>query len=388
MVSGKGPRRSAVAGGSEHLQVAIHRPYASVLDPGRYQVQELILARALARHGVFVTVFSRWADGVVDDQVRAQLGPRLRHIRGPSLARHQTLDLARVGEVARGGFDVVQVHEESQVTNALLAWLSSAPVVLFQGAYVDSSPAAEYQKRMLRATLGRRLREGAITVAKTRAAAARLAEWGYRPARVIPVGFDREYVTSIADCGAPERLGLVPPYVVGVGAMVDRKRWPWALEWCAGALAAGHPATLVLVGDGPEGPPIDESAAGLLPAGRYRRFPRLSQGETLGVIAGAAALIHPSSLEEYGMVLLEALGLGTPVVALSTAGSDEMLQGALSPARVRDRAEGGRRLVALLGHPEYAAAQAEAGLQAAGGRLSAAAMGVAFARVYRAAVGR
>lgn len=368
---------------SSGLRVAIHRPYASALDPSRYQVQELILARALAPHGIEATVFSRWADGVMTDHGGDETAVRLRAIRGPSPARHQTVDMLRVAEIARGGFDVIQVHEESQATNALLAWVCRAPIVLYQGAYIDSSAGAERQKRVLRATLGRRLRSRAVTVAKTGAAAARLAEWGYRPARVIPVGFDDAYVSATLDPRAPAALGLSGSYVLGVGALVERKRWPWAVEWCAAALAAGQSVALVLVGDGPEGVRVDELAAAVLP-GRYSRFPRLSQAETLGLIAGAAALVHPSSLEEYGMVLLEALGLGTPVVALPTAGSDEMLRGPLAPSVVRDREEGARRLIALLERPEYRAVQAEAGRRAAQGRLSAAAMGDAFAALYRA----
>ncbi|MHB1342843.1 MAG: glycosyltransferase family 4 protein [Thermoleophilia bacterium] len=367
------------------LRIALHRPYASALDPDRYQVQELILARALARHGIGVTIFSRWAEGVaLSDPSYRGSAIALRPIGGPAPARHQTLDVGRVVEVARGAFDVVQVHEESQVTNALLGWCSPAPIVLYQGAYIDSSRAADAQKRLLRLTLGARLRSWAVTVGKTRAAAARLAEWGYRPARVIPVGFDKDYIASIIDRGAPARLGLIPPYVVGVGAMVERKRWPWALQWSAAAAAAGRSATLVLIGDGPEGTRIDRQAAALLPPGRYRRFSHLPQKETLGVIAGASSLVHPSALEEYGMVLLEALGLGTPVIALPTAGSDEMLQGLLAPALVRDETEGGRRLIALLSTPEFRAAQGDAGARVARGRLSADVMGAAFASIYRA----
>ena len=50
-------------------------------------------------------------------------------------------------------------------------------------------------------------------------------------------------------------------------------------------------------------------------------------------MAGAAILVHPAEREPFGLVLLEALALGTPVIAFSSSGPKGIL------------ANGGGRLV-------------------------------------------
>lgn len=113
-----------------------------------------------------------------------------------------------------------------------------------------------------------------------------------------------------------ERSGRALPqgrYVVGAGRFVRDKRYAWAIE-------AAHEADvpLWLLGDGPEEQALRALATRL---GAEVRFSgRLSRRDTLGLLSGARALVHPSAKEAAPTVVLEARALGVPVVA--TAAGD------------------------------------------------------------------
>jgi teichuronic acid biosynthesis glycosyltransferase TuaC len=109
------------------------------------------------------------------------------------------------------------------------------------------------------------------------------------------------------------REPLPARYVLGAGRLVRDKRFAWAIH-------AAHEAEvpLWLCGDGPEEPALRALATRL---GAHVRFSgRLSRRETLGLLSGARALVHPSAKEAAPTVVLEARALGVPVVA--TAAGD------------------------------------------------------------------
>lgn len=130
----------------------------------------------------------------------------------------------------------------------------------------------------------------------------------------------------------PARIGAIPNFVHVPASLQGTPRTPGRLVWCgrivaeknlpalveivAGLAAGGRPVSLDVVGDGPERAAA-ERAAGAAP--HAIRFHGLL-GDPLPVIAGAAALALPSHSEGLPMVLLEALALGTPIIAADCQG--------------------------------------------------------------------
>ena len=114
-----------------------------------------------------------------------------------------------------------------------------------------------------------------------------------------------------ADPGAfARRHGLTDPYVLYSGRREPLKGTPLLLEYIdCFRERTGRPLTLALTGSG-------EVEA--LPF--VRDFGFLPEDEKREAMAGARVFIHPSRLESFGIVLLEALGAGTP--GLVHAGSD------------------------------------------------------------------
>ena len=97
-------------------------------------------------------------------------------------------------------------------------------------------------------------------------------------------------------------------YVVAAGRLVADKRFSWAVRACH--LRA---VPLLLLGDGPEEASLRALAAGL--GADVTFVGRVPRPRALGLLRGAAALIHPSISEAAPTIVLEARALGVPVVA-------------------------------------------------------------------------
>jgi glycosyltransferase involved in cell wall biosynthesis len=52
--------------------------------------------------------------------------------------------------------------------------------------------------------------------------------------------------------------------------------------------------------------------------------PRPDRSRLAELLAGAAALVHPSADEGFGLTLAEAMAAGVPVLAVRNAGTDEL----------------------------------------------------------------
>jgi L-malate glycosyltransferase len=98
-------------------------------------------------------------------------------------------------------------------------------------------------------------------------------------------------------------------------------------------VSAAIPATLVMVGDGPDRGMAQEEARVLGVADRVQFLGRIDNVAPL--LSGADLFLLPSETESFGLSALEALASGVPVVASDTGGIPEVVQdgvtGALRP---------------------------------------------------------
>jgi N-acetyl-alpha-D-glucosaminyl L-malate synthase BshA len=160
------------------------------------------------------------------------------------------------------------------------------------------------------------------------------------------------------------------------------KRVAWLLR--AFALATrGTPATLTLVGDGPDQRACRELARELSIADRVRF---LGERDALPELLAEADVFALSSSEEsFGLSALEAMSCGTPVVATRVGGVPEVIEdgvtGLLSPP---DDIEGfARRLAQLLFDPQLSATMGKAARAAAEKRYARSSVVALYERLYR-----
>ncbi|PIC00428.1 glycosyltransferase family 1 protein [Caulobacter sp. X] len=164
-------------------------------------------------------------------------------------------------------------------------------------------------------------------VAPSRFIAGRLIEAGVHNAIGLPLGVDTElFHPSRADRDAlRRRLGLAPDekLLVFAGRPAREKR----LDVLVGAVERlGVPYKLLFVGAG-GGAPISDRALSL----DYVRDP----AELAGILASCDAFVHANDNEPFGLIVLEAMACGLPVVGVAAGGVAESVDGAVGELAVR-----------------------------------------------------
>jgi glycosyltransferase involved in cell wall biosynthesis len=158
------------------------------------------------------------------------------------------------------------------------------------------------------------------------------------------------------------------PLVIGAGRFVALKRFD-VLIAAIGKLAHGNPAIrLELYGSGPSEDELRRLVnQDPMLARSVQILPALPQEELHARIRGASVFALPSTHETFSHLIIEAMALGTPVVATDTGGNPEIITGGKSGLLVPvGDAEGlAKAIETILGDASLARRIAREGLVAA-----------------------
>jgi glycosyltransferase involved in cell wall biosynthesis len=130
--------------------------------------------------------------------------------------------------------------------------------------------------------------------------------------------------------------------VIAVARLHQRKGIDRLLRALASVRDRGAPATLAIVGDGPERPALEALAADLRLDGAVGFLGMRDHAAVAELMRGADLLVLPSLAENLPTVVLEAQACGLPVVATDVGGTRE----ALDPAAGRLVAPGDEQALA------------------------------------------
>jgi D-inositol-3-phosphate glycosyltransferase len=328
------------------MRIAMVSEHASPLavlgghDAGGQNVHVAALSTALAARGHRVEVFTRRDDPDLPERQRLAPGVDVVHVpAGPARALPKDDLLPHMAEMARclrdhwarSRPDVVHAHfwmSGLATTSALRGLPSPPPAALtFHALGVvkrrhqheqDTSPPE-------RTSLERRLvGEADALVATCRDEVHELLAMGADPERlhVVPCGVDPERFAPVG----PHRVPWTPgsTRLLSLGRLVERKGVETAVE----ALALLPDAELVVAG-GPDRADLDvdddvrriravATAAGV--QARVTVLGRVDPATAASLLRAADALVATPWYEPFGIVPLEALACGTPVVASAVGG--------------------------------------------------------------------
>jgi phosphatidyl-myo-inositol alpha-mannosyltransferase len=214
--------------------------------------------------------------------------------------------------------DVIHVHEPMvPAVGPAAVWSKAAPVVATFHAWSDRAGAY----RLARPVARRLLTHVAVRIAVSDAAASYHAGALGVPAgsfRVVPNGVDAARfgdAAPLASVHEPTR-----PTLLFVGRLEHRKGLEQLVRAFTLLRAERSDLRLLVVGDGPERARCEQ----LLPArlrADVRFLGRVAQDELPGCYAAADVYVSPAlGGESFGIVLLEAMAAGTPVVASDIPG--------------------------------------------------------------------
>jgi glycogen(starch) synthase len=173
-------------------------------------------------------------------------------------------------------------------------------------------------------------------------------------ARVVRNGTDLVAVRS----AAPERRDR--PYLLGIGRFVPQKGFDVLIDAFA-RIAAAHPdLDLVLAGEGPERAAFEARARNTGLGERIVFLGGVPAERAFALFRGAAGFVLSSRHEPQGIVVVEAMAAGAPVVATRVGGVPETVVDGRNGLLVDggDAVSMAAGLQDLLEHPDAAAARA------------------------------
>lgn len=202
-------------------------------------------------------------------------------------------------------------------------------VVTLQGELTMDAEHVYERSPLLRRTLRTLLREADAVTGCSRAVLDEAESWvgfdfGHR-ARVVFNGVDVAQLQS--PIGADPLLGGVRrPYVLAIGRHVEQKGFDVLID--AFHRLVSDPAfewDLVLAGDGPEHARLIADTDRLGLGDRVRIVGPADRSTAIALFNHAACFVLPSRQEPFGIVNLEAIAAGSPVVATRVGGVPEFL---------------------------------------------------------------
>lgn len=309
------------------MRIGVVCPYA-VDVPGGVQLHVRDQARELRRRGHVVGVLAPGAEeegpggepvpgdgGLADDPGLELAGRAVAVPFNGSVARlaFGPLAAARVRRwLAEGRWDLVHVHEPASPSLGLLALLAAqVPVVGTFHSALERSRAMRAAQPLLRPGLERLSARVAVSEDARRTVVEHLGG----DAVVVPNGVQVDDFTSAAPRGGWEGLRAGrPPVVAFLGRLDEPRKGLAVLAAALPALRAAHPGLRLLVAGTGDGevlrrlPAADAAAVEVLGP--------VDEEAKRALLASVDAYVAPQTGgESFGIVLVEAMAAGAPVVA-------------------------------------------------------------------------
>lgn len=316
------------------MKILIVRTFPDILKLNSYNVQEIGLAKALNSRGhqCDVVLYGGSQKDHLQkysfDNGKENSSFCIYWLRGysffkngfmPSLFKYLPL------------YDVIQVHEYDQVLSWLIYAHYSKPVVIYHGPYYHKYTKGYNLKCRVFDLLflhGKRYR---TIPALTKSVLAKdfLLKKGFKYVKVVGVGLDEEKIKKTVPQAeiVPQKQKRVFRMLY-IGKIEERRNVYFLIELFRKIRKKNDDVELVIVGNGEEA----YTAAFLNSIEKERKeekiiyIPSVPQNSLASVYQEADCFLFTSNYEIFGMVLLEAMYFGLPVISSRNGGSVTLIE--------------------------------------------------------------
>lgn len=283
------------------------------------------LARCQHEQGHRVTVITPTIRGIDN---RVDVPYRVVHYSRPSSKRFLTRQvlLRLLWEHSRDPFDVLHCHSAYPhgYVSVTFSHLTGVPVIVTPHGPTDIMREERLRRNpKIEARLAKGLRESAGITAISRDIRDEILSVGGIPdekVRVIPNGVTLSEYAGVAGFD----LGF--PYILAMGRMVPQKGFDHLIRAFGSVAREQSDLRLLFAGEGVYRREYEKQVAALGLQDRIR-FLGLVQGtQKISFMKGAEFFVCPSRFEPFGIVVLEAMASGVPVVANRVGGIVDIVE--------------------------------------------------------------
>lgn len=306
------------------MKIAIVQTVSFAVDLSHYNNQAIGQAKALVDLGHSVDYFAPFMN-CANEYVKYESGDA-------RLVCIPVKKIKLIGPIAyfpdladrliKNEYDVIQTGEDSHLMTPLLLKQAKkhtkAVTVMIQGMYRNFTGYKGVLQKLFDWWYGQIIRKNAdLVYGKTPLAIEHLQTKGYRDVRLFPIGLDPIEAMDNAEIkDAIVRFAEKYDYILAyVGALEKRRNPDFLVSLLERLRYEGNRVGLVVVGQGYE---FNQEYV--------LHIPSLKNNQVHLVYKAATALLLPTSYEIYGMVVMEALRCGCPVISTPEAGPSFILE--------------------------------------------------------------
>ena len=239
-------------------------------------------------------------------------------------------------------FDLVHIHLDGQIPALVVACLT--PTLLHQpmvltihcsrlSVYQPMSAWDRVTHRFARYLECRALKAATVSIALTERTAEAVRPH-VRRVEVVPDVVDARHFRRPSEVEVDafrQRHMLDAPTVGFVGRIAKEKGWSHFVDLAARLRGLG--LRYLVVGDGPQRGRLEQAIAAQALQAQFIITGFIANDHIPAALAACQVVVMPSQHEEFGGVAIEALAVGTPVVAYAVGGLKEIL-GRIAPERL------------------------------------------------------
>ena len=316
------------------MRLAIVRTSNGKLDLNTYNIQEIGLGKKLLRNNFSVDFYSEFINIKDEYEYESYNGNYLTLIPIKLIAYRQiTYMPGLIKKVLSKNYDIIQVHENSQLMTPLIisaAKKRGIKTILYQGMYRDYVGFGYYYQKLQEFLFLKKLRKNVdVVFSKTESAKKYLESKGFTGVKHLKVGLtfleERTHFDIQAEVDLfKSKLNKVLLYI---GVLDDRRDVEFLLRVLRMALdkEGKFSMGIMIVGRGPNLIKIKELSRELDIENNLLFINSVPNDQISYVYEACDLFLLPSHYEIYGMVVLESLYYGLPVISSPTAGPKDIL---------------------------------------------------------------
>jgi len=313
------------------MKILIVRTFPSTLNFKQYNVQEIGLAKALVRKGYECgIVFYNGKNKDETEYVPVECEGETRNITVYKLHGYNILKNGFFPSLRKitKEYDVIQVHEYDQISSWLYYAWSKKPVVIYHGPYYDEFNKGYNLKCKIFDNVFLRIKQNkeVLCMTKSELAAEFLRSKGFTNVRTVGVGLDVENFAQSDELVEEIPIDINKKNVIYVGKIEERRNPHFLLQVMDELCKRNEDVNCIIVGDGEPDyvSSFLKEADPMLQSGRLQYYKKASQQQLARLYQKADLMLFPSRYEIFGMVLLEAVYFGLPVITTKNGGSDNV----------------------------------------------------------------